>query len=141
MRTNRHQTRTGNRLLWTAQGLLAALFLLAGGAKLAMPAQALAQATGLSGAFMKFIATAEVLGALGLVLPGLFRIGTALTPVAAAGLTVIMAGATTETVMRVGLAPALFPLAVGLVTAAVACARRPVRVRRNAMGDALQPAH
>src|ERR687886_2332621 len=86
--------------LWTIQGLLAIIFLLAGGMKLAMSAEELAAAMTLPLpiAFVRFIAVCEVLGALGLVLPGIFRIRTDLTPLAAKGLVVLMIGAVTITV-------------------------------------------
>ena len=38
--------------------------------------------------------TAEILGGLGLILPGLFKIQTRLTPLAALGLALVMVGAT-----------------------------------------------
>jgi hypothetical protein len=80
-----------NRVLWTIQVLLAALFLFAGGFKLAVPGDQLAAAApGMSVPFLRFIGTMEVLGALGLLLPGLFRIKQFLTPLAASGLVVIM---------------------------------------------------
>ena len=41
-----------------------------------------------------FIGVAEVLGAIGLILPGVLRIRPGLTPLAAAGLVIIMIGAT-----------------------------------------------
>jgi len=111
-------------LLWVVQILLALLFLFAGVMKLTMPTAALAQMTGLPGAFMKFIAVAETLGALGLVLPGLLRIGRGLTPVAAVGLVTIMAGASTVTIANGPAAPALLPAAVGILAALVARGRR-----------------
>ncbi len=97
------------------QGLLAALFLFAGVVKLTMPLAVLAQQTGLPGGFMRFIAAAEVLGALGLVLPGIFRTKQGLTPLAALGLVIIMMGAVTLTVARMGALPAIMPLVVGLL--------------------------
>jgi hypothetical protein len=111
-------------LLWTTQSLLAALFLFAGGFKLAMPVQVLAQQTGLPGGFMRFIALAEVLGALGLILPGLLRVRRGLTPLAAVGLAIIMTGAVVVTVATQGVAPAAFPLIVGILLAVVARGRR-----------------
>ncbi|TLY50486.1 MAG: DoxX family protein [Gemmatimonadetes bacterium] len=110
-------------VLWILQGLLAALFLFAGGFKLAMPLAALAKVSPLPAAFLKFIGAAEVAGALGLVLPGLLRIRTGLTPLAAAGLVIIMAGATTVTVATQGAAPAVLPLVVGILAATVARGR------------------
>src|SRR2546428_4565174 len=79
-----------NVALWVVQGLLAALFLFAGGAKLVLPLDQLAGPVALPGWFLRFIGAAEVLGALGLVLPGLLRIRPGLTPLAAAGRAVLM---------------------------------------------------
>ena len=64
-----------------------------------------------------------LLGALGLVLPGLFRIRTALTALAASGLVIIMIGAVTLTAIAMGIAPALFPFVVGVAASAVAYGR------------------
>jgi hypothetical protein len=93
------------------------LFLFAGGMKLMMPAAALAQVSGLPGAFMKFIGIAEVLGAAGLILPRLLRIQPVLTLWAATGLAIIMIGAVTVTDLQQGLAPATVPLIVGALAA------------------------
>lgn len=120
-----HQTgrvRSGTRL-WIAQGILAALFLFAGGMKLAMPAAALAAQSHLPGAFMKFIGIAETLGALGLVLPGLFHIRERLTSLAAAGLAIIMVGAVVTTIV-LGQPGAFVPALVGVLAAYVAWGRR-----------------
>jgi hypothetical protein len=116
-------TKKANVVLWVIQGLLAAVFLFAGGFKLALPLAALAKLSPLPALFLKFIAACEVTGAIGLILPGLLRIRTGLTPLAAAGLVIIMAGATVITAATQGAAPALFPLVVGLLTAAVAYGR------------------
>src|SRR5262245_9248240 len=78
--------RKARALLWTIQGLLALLFLFAGVMKLVMPIEMLTKDTTLPGLFLRFIGVAEVLGALGLILPGLLRIRPGLTPFAAAGL-------------------------------------------------------
>jgi hypothetical protein len=77
----------------------------------------------LPGLFLRFIGVAEVLGALGLVLPGLLRIRTWLTSFAAAGLVVIMIGATVVTVLGGSIAGALLPLTVGVLCAVVARGR------------------
>ena len=61
-------------VLWVIQVLLALLFLFAGGVKLVMPIQTLEEQAHISGLFLKFIAIVEILGALGLVLPGVFKI-------------------------------------------------------------------
>ena len=66
--------------LWTIQGLLAVLFLFAGGTKLVLPIAEMTKEIQMPGLFLRFIGVAEVLGALGLILPGLLRIRTGLTP-------------------------------------------------------------
>lgn len=66
-----------------------------------------------------FIGVAEVLGALGLILPGLLRIRPGLTPLAAAGLAVIMTGATVVTLAIGPAGGAVVPLVVGLLAAFV----------------------
>jgi DoxX-like family len=115
--------RTG-AMLWTAQVLLALLFLFAGGVKLAMPVNVLAQQAGLPGPFLHFVAVAELLGALGLVLPGVLRVGRGLTPLAAAGLVAIMSGAATLSFVRIGMAAGAFPVVVGIVLATIVHGRR-----------------
>ena len=109
--------------LWIIQILLAILFLFAGGVKLIMPLEELTKQTPLPGLFLRFIAVAEILGALGLILPGLFRIWLGLIPLAAAGLAVIMIGATVETIRSMGIDLALIPLIAGLLAAIVAYSR------------------
>ena len=123
--------RRGTRIaLWVVQGILAALFLFAGGFKLATPAAELARLSApLSASFLKFIGLCEVLGGLGLVLPGLFRIRPGLTPLAAAGLVVIMVGAVVVTVITHGVAPAAFPFVVGGLAGLVAVGRRSPSIR------------
>jgi len=112
-----------NRTVWTIQGLLALVFLFAGGMKLVLPLAAMAGPVALPGWFLRFIGVAEVLGALGLVLPGVLQIHVELTPVAAAGLVVIMTGATTISLYAMGVAAAVVPLLVGILAAVVAYAR------------------
>jgi ABC-type nitrate/sulfonate/bicarbonate transport system permease component len=92
--------------------------------KLIVPIEALTMPVPLPGAFLRFIGVAEVLGAVGLVLPGLLRIHEELTPLAAAGLVIIMSGATVITALGGTIAPALVPLFVGVLAGWVACARR-----------------
>src|SRR2546423_246651 len=67
--------------LWILQGLLALLFVFAGGMKFVMSVEEMTkQMPGMSGTFLHFIGVAEMLGGLGLVLPGLLRIQPGLTP-------------------------------------------------------------
>jgi hypothetical protein len=112
-----------NVTLWMIQGLLAALFLFAGGMKLVLPIEAMAGPVALPGLLLRFIGVAEVLGAVGLILPGLLRSHAELTPVAAAGLVIIMVGATVITATSGTIAPAVVPLIVGMLAASVAYGR------------------
>ena len=128
-------------VLWIVQGLLALLFLFAGGMKLVLPIEELTAQMPLPGLFVRFIGVAEVLGGLGLVLPGLLRIRPGLTPLAAAGLVIIMIGATVITAMMMDAALALMPLVVGLLAACVAYGRwRLAPVRGRSPAPSLQPA-
>ncbi|MCC3374436.1 DoxX family protein [Cohnella sp. REN36] len=74
-----------NVALWIAQGLLAAMFLMAGSQKLFGKPNAEQPA-----AMTKFIGLTEVLGAIGLILPGALDIAPDLTGAAAVGIAVIM---------------------------------------------------
>lgn len=112
------------KTLWAVQILLALLFLVAGAAKFFMPLDQITKdmpASLASGAFIHFIGACEVLGALGLVLPGWLRIKPGLTPLAAAGLVVIMIGATVVSLPKG--AAAAFPLLTGVLAAFVAYGR------------------
>jgi hypothetical protein len=108
------------RALWTVQGLLALIFLFAGGMKLVLPLQVLTGQMALPGPFVRFIGVNEVLGAIGLILPGILHTRRELTPLAGAGLATIMVGATVFTLTTAGAGPALIPLGVGLLAAFVA---------------------
>jgi len=123
MPTHLEPARKTSILLWTVQVLLAALFLLAGGMKLVSPIAALTQQVALPGPFLRFIGVVEVLGALGLVLPGLLHIRTGLTPLAAAGLVIIMAGAVGVTMATMGAGQAVVPGVVGVLAAGVGVGR------------------
>jgi hypothetical protein len=114
-----------NKMLWAVQGLLAALFVFAGGMKLMMPIEAMQGPVALPGLFLRFIGVAEVLGAVGLILPGLLGVRTGTTPVAAAGLAIIMTGAVTLSAASTGAASAIVPLVVGLLLLGVIRGRRP----------------
>lgn len=116
--------RAANTALWTTQAALAALFLIAGGTKLAMPIAELAAQSNLPGELLRFIGIAELLGAFGLILPGLFRIRRDLTVMAAAGLAMIMTGAVVLTTVQAGVAAAALPLMTAILLAAVLFGRR-----------------
>jgi uncharacterized membrane protein YphA (DoxX/SURF4 family) len=114
---------TRNHLLWTVQVLLALTFLFSGGAKLVLPIEAMTGQLPFPGLFFRFLGLAEVLGAIGLILPWLLNIKPLLTPIAAFGLVIMMVGATIVTVLTSSALMALFPLIVGLLAGFVAYGR------------------
>ena len=81
--------------LWVVQILLGAAFTMVGAMKLTQPIAALAANMGWPGAvppaLVRFIGASELLGGLGMILPAATRMTPQLTPLAAAGLTAIMA--------------------------------------------------
>ncbi len=109
--------------LWVVQGLLAAIFLFAGGVKLVLPPEDLVGPVAMPIPFVRFIGVAEVLGAVGLILPTLLGIRPGLTPLAALGLIIIMIGATVVALIG-GIVPAaLISVVVGLLSAFVVYGR------------------
>jgi hypothetical protein len=130
-----------NRALWIVQGVLAALFLFAGGMKLITPVEVLAVMSPFPGEFIRFIGVCEVLGAVGLILPYALRILPGLTALAAAGLVVIMVGATVSTLAIGGGLLALPTLLLGLLAALVAYGRRSALPHAGMTRSVLQPAH
>ena len=113
-----------NVALWIIQILLALLFLFAGGTKLVMPIEEMTKQMPIAvpGLFLRFIGVCEVLGGLGLVLPGLLKIKTWLTPVAALGLIIIMLGAIAFS-LKISVGSALIPVVVCLLLCFVAYGR------------------
>src|SRR5947207_15470673 len=79
---------------------------------------------GMPNAFMRFIAVCEVLGALGLILPGMVRRWQWLTPLAASGLVVIMIGAVVYTVVMFGWSLVMSPLLLAILSVVVGYGRR-----------------
>jgi uncharacterized membrane protein YphA (DoxX/SURF4 family) len=114
-----------NIALWIVQALLGALFLFAGGMKLIMPIEEMMKQMPLPlpAWFLLFTGVVEVLGAVGLILPWLLRIRPALTPLAAAGLVIVMLGATAYTLAAGEVASAPMPLVVGILCGFVAYGR------------------
>jgi uncharacterized membrane protein len=131
-----------NTALWIIQALLAALFLFAGGIKLVTPIEEMMKQMpiALPGWFVLFTGIVEVLGAIGLILPWLLRVRPGLTPLAAAGLVIVMIGATVYTLAAGETVSALIPLVVGLLCAWVAYRRwRPTPHRGSSHLSVLQP--
>jgi succinate dehydrogenase/fumarate reductase cytochrome b subunit len=114
-----------NRTLWVLQILLAALFLFSGAAKFFAPAEQMTQGmpAWMSISFLHFIGVCEMLGGIGLILPGLLHIKPGLTPLAAACLTIIVIGATVVTLMAGMIATALIPFVTTVFAAFVAYGR------------------
>jgi len=129
-----------NIVLWIIQVLLALLFLFSGGMKLVIAPEVL-QSMGspnqivLPGLFLRFIGVCEVLGGLGLILPGLLRIRPGLTPLAAAGLVIIMIGATVLSFAADGMAAAVIPFVTGILAAFVAYGRWRLAPQRARSGS------
>ncbi|MCI0555609.1 MAG: DoxX family protein [Anaerolineae bacterium] len=85
-----------NIVLWIVQGLLAAMYLMAGSAKAFQPSKVredprMTWTHGKADVTIRFVGTSELLGALGIVLPLITGILPWLTPLAAIGLTLIQA--------------------------------------------------
>ena len=80
--------------LWIAQGLLAVMFIMAGVMKVTQPIEELAVSlpwvTSSPVSLIRFIGISELLGGLGLLIPGIFRFKPFLTIWAALGLAIIM---------------------------------------------------
>ncbi|MBM7786613.1 DoxX family protein [Tenggerimyces flavus] len=93
-----------NTFLWVLQWIMAAAFLISGAVKIVRSKEQLASQMGwvndFSGNTVKLIGTAEVLGAIGLVVPALTGIAVVLTPLAAVGLVLVMIGAIATHVRR-----------------------------------------
>lgn len=118
-----------NLALWVISGLLAVAFLVAGASKLFIPQEKLARAPGagwvndFSVGFVKSLGTVEILGAVGLILPGALNIAPVLVPLAAVGLATIMVGAAIVTFRRHEAKHALGNLVYLALTAFVAWGR------------------
>jgi len=86
-----------NIVLWICAGLLAAMFLMAGVMKVAMPKEKLEPTMQWSKTWsrpqLQALGTVEVLGAIGLILPWALNIARVLTPLAAVGCAIVMIGA------------------------------------------------
>lgn len=113
-----------NIVLWILAALLAALFLAAGGAKLAQPKEKLAASPNMawtedfSPGVIKTIGALEVLAAIGLILPAALDIVPVLAPLAAVGLVLLMTGAAITHARR-GESRAIVPNLVLIVLAGV----------------------
>ncbi len=92
--SNQKSAKVFNVILWVAQVLLAAMFLMAGFTKVATHIDQLAVGmpwvTEVPSGLIKFIGVSELLGGLGLLLPSVLRIMPQLTVTAARALALVM---------------------------------------------------
>ncbi|TQM47911.1 DoxX family protein, partial [Halopolyspora algeriensis] len=103
---------------------LALAFFLVGGMKLITPTAGMEQLSqGVPVILLRIAGAAEVLGALGLILPAATRIGPVLTPLAASGLVVVMLGAAITNIIIGAYSVAIQPAVLGLLAGFVAWAR------------------
>jgi uncharacterized membrane protein YphA (DoxX/SURF4 family) len=115
-------------LLWILQALLAAVFLITGATKLTQPRVRMAAgpmewAEDVTDDQFRAIGAAEVLGAIGLVLPAALDIAPALTPIAAVGLAATMTVALVTHVRRGETSRIVPPLILLVLAWIVAVAR------------------
>lgn len=114
--------------LWIASGILAAVMLVAGLTKTFRSKEQL-HASGLTyvedfpAAFMRLLGIAEVLGAVGLILPGLLGVATVLVPIAAICLGITMVGAVVVHLRRGETSKLAMPIALVLLAVFVAWGR------------------
>ena len=123
-----------NIALWIIQILLGLLFIFSGVMKFVMTVAQMNEQgpVFLPGIFLHFIGVCEILGGIGLILPSALRIEPRLTPLAAAGLAIITAGATVITLMGPMKGMVVVPLVTCLLCIFVAWGRwkaRPISPR------------
>ncbi len=125
-----------NIVLWMLQVLLAAAFLAHGLFMIAPPAAMVEMINAQLGqAFRLFIGGAEVLAAIGLILPGLTRILPGLIALAAAGLMIVTASATVLHVSRGETSSAITTAVLSVLLTVVAYMRwkgKPIAARNMA---------
>ena len=125
-----------NIALWILQALLAALFLWHGQFSVFPPADMVAMINENIGEGLRvFIGIAEILAAIGLLLPGLTRILPWLTALAAAGLMTVMSSASVFHLYRGETSSAISAFVILVLVTIVAYARwkvAPITARRFA---------
>ena len=125
-----------NIALWILQVLLAAYFLWHGWLFVAPPAELVDMMNSfLAPGFRIFIGVAELLAAVGLILPGVTRILPWLTPLAAAGLMIVTASATVLHLSRGEIGSAISAAVVFVLVTFVAYMRwkvKPISPRKIA---------
>src|SRR5438477_12807238 len=141
MQTTSRPSRKLNIALWTLQVLLGLFFIAGSGApKLLMPTEALPMPIPLPDWFIHLIGTCEVLGGLALIVPGLVRTQTRLTPIAATCLVALTICATVYQLLAGQPGNAILAAAMGVLCAVVAYGRgRLAPLRESVSRAALAP--
>ncbi|MCC6991583.1 MAG: DoxX family protein [Acidobacteria bacterium] len=113
--------------LWVAQVALAGLFGMAGTIKATMPIDQLSQtmpwAAEIPAALVRFIGVSELAAAIGLIVPAATRIAPVLTPLAGAGLVLVMVLASLFHVVRGEIEALPFNVVLGALAVFVAWGR------------------
>ena len=132
----RTSIRVANIALWVLQFLMAALFFWHGQFSVFPPADMVAMINANIGEGLRvFIGAAEILAAIGLILPGLTRILPWLTALAAAGLMIVMSSATVLHFSRGETASGISAAVIFLLVSVIAYTRwkvAPIAARRRA---------
>jgi putative oxidoreductase len=132
----RTSIRVANSALWVLQLLMAALFFWHGQLMAFPPADMVAMMNENIGEGLRvFIGVAEILAAIGLILPGLTRILPWLTALAAAGLMIVMSSASVFHLVRGETASAISAFVIFLLVSVLAYTRwkvAPITARRFA---------
>ena len=127
-------TKLTNGALWAGQGILAAMFTGIGAMKLVAPMPKLEEKfewpKEKGPAMTRFIGAAELAGGLGSVLPAATRIAPWLTPLAAAGLNLVMILASGYHVRRAQWKALAMPIALGALAGLVTWGRAREAARR-----------
>jgi uncharacterized membrane protein YphA (DoxX/SURF4 family) len=132
----RTSIRVLNSALWVLQLLMAALFFWHGQFSVFPPSDMVAMINANIGEGLRvFIGVAEILAAIGLILPGLTRILPWLTALAAAGLMIVMSSASVFHLVRGETASAISAFVIFLLVSLIAYTRWkvvPITARRFA---------
>lgn len=124
---NQQNTTKMNIALWICQGILAAMFAMAGIMKSTQPVEKLTARMAWAGRFssptVRFVGIAELLGAIGLILPWALNILPILTPLAAAGIALIQLLAIIHHAQHKEMKEIVFNVVLGAIAVFVAWGR------------------
>ena len=122
-----------NRFLWFLQIFFGLFLAVASGLpKLILPIESIPLPVPIAPPLLLFIGVCEVLGGIGLILPGILHIRPGLTPLAAAGLLLITIAATGYNLAANSVGSAIFAGVIGLIMAFIGYCRCRVMPLRGA---------